>query len=657
MKRIAMISEHASPLAELGSVDSGGQNVYVAQVARFLTRMGYQVDIFTRRDDQKLPEIYHWEKGVRVIHVPAGPEEKIPKEKLLPHMAAFTEYTLEFIQKQKQPYQLIHAHFWMSAMVAADLKQATGIPFVVTFHALGKVRRLHQGESDGFPDERFTIEERIIEEADAIIAECPQDELDLIYLYDAAPDKIRIIPCGFDPAEMWPLDKNLSREALGIPRHEKVVLQLGRMVPRKGVDTVVRGFARMVKEYGVSGRLLIVGGESDVPDPIETPEIGRLQKIAEEEGVADLVTFIGRRGRKELKHYFSAADVFVTTPWYEPFGITPVEAMACGTPVIGSKVGGIKYTVVDGETGYLIAPDDADALAERLAHLFQNPGELKKLGSQAVKRANEYFTWQKVAEAIAAMYEELISEGTALISAPLPATPVEDPFWTRSISVLEENFSSAREVLDLAEQIISEPIIQVANTIAASLAQGSKVMVCGNGGSAADAQHFAGELVGRFKIPGRRALPVLALTSDTAFLTAWSNDIGYEKVFSRQVEAHGQAGDVLIGMSTTGLSPNLIAAFNAARELDIACIALIGGDGGELVSLADHAIIVPSSNTQRVQEVHLFIIHALCELVEERFAPEDLSGEARLRRAVESKAKGAWGITHSMPIDLHNTEG
>jgi D-inositol-3-phosphate glycosyltransferase len=181
--------------------------------------------------------------------------------------------------------------------------------------------------------------------------------------------------------------------------------------------------------------------------------------------------------------------------------------------------------------------------------------------------------------------------------------------------------------------------------------------VCGNGGRAADAQHFAGELVGRFKIPGRRALPVLALTSDTAFLTAWSNDIGYEKVFSRQVEAHGQAGDVLIGMSTTGLSPNLIEAFNAARELDIACIALIGGDGGELVSLADHAIIVPSSNTQRVQEVHLFIIHALCELVEERFAPEDLSGGARLRRAVETKAKGAWGISHSLPIDFHNTEG
>jgi D-inositol-3-phosphate glycosyltransferase len=158
MRRIAMISEHASPLADIGSVDSGGQNVYVAQVARHLSRLGYQVDVFTRRDSSHQPEILAWEDGVRVIHVSAGPAKFVPKEELLPYMKPFTQFMLDFIDREEGPYDLMHAHFWMSALVAADIKQVTGIPFVVTFHALGRVRLLHQGDKDGFPKERLEIE-------------------------------------------------------------------------------------------------------------------------------------------------------------------------------------------------------------------------------------------------------------------------------------------------------------------------------------------------------------------------------------------------------------------------------------------------------------------------------------------------------------------
>jgi glycosyltransferase involved in cell wall biosynthesis len=401
-KRVGLISEHASPLALLGGVDSGGQNVYVGQLARLLSRFGYQVDVFTRRDHPDSPDIVPWAEDSRIIHVPAGPAAPVRKEELLPFMGEFTEFLIRCTQGRRC-YDLFHANFFMSALVAADLKRLSALPFVVTFHALGRVRRRHQRGRDAFPKSRLAIEDRVVREADRIIAEYPQDEDDLINLYAADPSQIVTIPCGFDPAEFWPMGKRRARSALGIDAEERVVLQLGRMVPRKGIDNVIRALARLSSGHGLSARLLIVGGESETPDP----EIGRLQAIAEEEGVAQAVAFVGSRGRDVLRYYYSAADVFVTTPWYEPFGITPVEAAACGTPVIGAAVGGIKTTVVDGETGYLVPPHDPDALAERLALLFRDPLLSERLGRQAVRRANALFTWERVASEIARVYDDV----------------------------------------------------------------------------------------------------------------------------------------------------------------------------------------------------------------------------------------------------------
>jgi glycosyltransferase involved in cell wall biosynthesis len=331
-RRVALISEHASPLGVLGGVDSGGQNVYVGQLAKHLATLGWEVDVFTRRDSERLPEIAEWVDRIRIVHVPAGPPCYVRKEDMLPFMDEFSQYMQRFCRCQRETYDLVHANFWMSGLVAGELKKALGLPFVVTFHALGRVRRLHQKEADQFPDVRFDIEDRIVAEADRILAECPQDEEDLIRLYNADPVKVSIVPCGFDPLELSPISKPLARYALTIPPEERVILQLGRMVPRKGVDTVIRGLGRLVRQHHITARLLIVGGESDDPDPAVTPEIGRLMAIAEEEGVRDLVTFVGRRGRETLKYYYSAADVFVTVPWYEPFGITPVEAMLPWSP-------------------------------------------------------------------------------------------------------------------------------------------------------------------------------------------------------------------------------------------------------------------------------------------------------------------------------------
>ena len=402
MHKIALISEHASPLAELGSVDAGGQNVYVAQIATELGRRGCRVDVFTRRDDTRLPAVLPWRPNVQVIHVPAGPARFVPKEQLLAHMEAFGRHVRRFCRAQVEPYDLVHANFFMSGMVALQIKQALGVPFAITFHALGRVRRQYQGANDGFDDSRFAIEETLMREADAIVAECAQDERDMVSLYGAERDKIACVPCGFDPSEFWPLAD--ARARLGIDPDEFVVLQLGRMVARKGVDNVVSAVALLERAHGIRARLIVVGGNSAEPDPVATPELGRLMALADKENIAGQVTFTGSRPREDLRTFYSAADVFVTTPWYEPFGITPLEAMACARPVIGAQVGGLKSTIVHGKTGYLVEPRNPAALAERLAALHRNPALARRMGLAGQRRVASQYTWSSVVDRLAAIY-------------------------------------------------------------------------------------------------------------------------------------------------------------------------------------------------------------------------------------------------------------
>lgn len=407
--RIALISDHASPLAALGGTDCGGQNVYVSQIARALASHGHEVDVFTRRDDPALPMVVNACDGVRVVHVPAGPAAPVRKEDMLPFMTEFSAFTCGWCACDDRGYDIAHANFWMSGMVALELKERLGIPFVVTFHALGRVRRLYQGSADGFPEARFEIEERIIDVANRVIAECPQDEQDLLTLYEADPQRIAMIPCGVDTTSFHPVQRRRARSIVGLGQSERVVLQLGRLVPRKGIDNVIRGVARLRDLHDMKATLIIVGGDSDTPDPVRTPEIARLMAVAECEGVADQVRFLGRRGRDCLRYYYSAADVFVTTPWYEPFGLTPLESMACGTPVIGADVGGIRYTVCDGETGYLVPPNDPDVLADRLARVLTEPRHRQALAEEGLRRAREHFAWPGVTRSVEDLYEEVVT--------------------------------------------------------------------------------------------------------------------------------------------------------------------------------------------------------------------------------------------------------
>jgi glycosyltransferase involved in cell wall biosynthesis len=414
-----MISDHASPLAPVGGTDSGGQNIYVAETARQLAARGYVVDIFTRKDQPDLPEVVDWLPGVRVIHVPAGPAAFVRKEDLLPLMPEFTAFVQRFVATQR--YDLVHAHFFMSGLVALQLKNVLGLPFVVTFHALGLVRRLHQGIADEFPPKRIGIEREVMTAADAIVAECPDDRRNLVTLYNADPSKIVVIPCGFAPEEFWPIAPRFARRALGLPGDVPVLLCVARLVPRKGVDNVIRALGVLVHRLGVPAELLVVGGNSDIADPASTPEVGRLRSIAAEEGVEHRVTFTGRRSRELLKLYYSAADAFVTTPWYEPFGMTAIEAMACGTPVVGSHVGGIKYSVLDQRTGFLVPPNDPVVLADRIRELCCSPRLAEQFASLAVRRAYALFRWERVVHLLAILYADV--QRSAVVPVAVPAAP------------------------------------------------------------------------------------------------------------------------------------------------------------------------------------------------------------------------------------------
>jgi len=424
-QKIAFISEHASPLVSLGSTDSGGQNVYVGELTRQLLKLGFDIDIFTRWEDAATAPVVKVEPGLRVIHVKAGPVKRIPKEDIMHFMSEFGENMLEFIVTEEITYRLVHANFWMSGMVAMHLKQVFDIPFVITFHALGQVRKIHQKDQDKFPQERIQIEEEIVRCADRVIAECPQDMEDLENYYHADPDRIVLIPCGFNPREFFPLKKSLCKKHLGLEDDEQVVLQLGRVVPRKGIDNVINAFSQLSMPDRKL-RLIIVGGEDAGPGSPENAEMLRLKTMAKKLNVADRVVFAGRKDRKELKYYYGAADLFITTPWYEPFGITPLEAMACGTPVIGADVGGIKYTVSDGRTGLLVPPNEPVMLKDRIQLLLENESLREYMGLQAQQHVLERFTWQKVAMKVSALYQRVF-EQNAVGKKPEQAEPQKVP--------------------------------------------------------------------------------------------------------------------------------------------------------------------------------------------------------------------------------------
>ena len=390
--RIDLVSEHASPLAPLGGADAGGQNVHVAALAMALARRGHEITVYTRRDSPGLPGAVPLAPRVTVEHVPAGPPRPLSKDHLLGFMPGFARW-LEERWSAAAP-DVAHAHFWMSGVAALLAARRQEIPVVQTFHALGSVKRRYQAAADTSPPQRVRLEAAVARRASAVIATCAEEVRELA-AYGVSPGRTYVVPCGVD------CDRFRPGRAAPRPGRPASVLTLGRLVPRKGVDTVITALA------GVPDAELLVAGGPDRARLDDDPEVIRLRKVAAESGVTGRVTFTGRIAHREVPRLFRSADVIVSDPWYEPFGIVPLEAMACGSAVIASAVGGHLDTVADGVTGLLVPPRDPDALADRLRYLLADPARCRELGLAGAARARSGYSWARIAAETEAVYTGL----------------------------------------------------------------------------------------------------------------------------------------------------------------------------------------------------------------------------------------------------------
>ena len=391
-RRIALVSEHASPLAALGGVDAGGQNVHVAALAEHLARRGHDVTVYTRRDDPRLPRVVPVRAGLEVVHMDAGPATAVSKDELLPFMGQFAA-ELERSWETRRP-DVVHAHFWMSGMASLSAARPLGVPVVQTFHALGVVKRRQQGRKDTSPPSRVATEAMLVEDVDHVVATCSDEVFELARLGgDRA--RITVVPCGVDLVHFRPEG---PRER---PRRRRRVVVLSRLVERKGIGNVIEALA------SVPDAELVVAGGADATDLRHDPEAHRLLELARRCGVADRVELRGRVGREDVPALLRSADVVACAPWYEPFGIVPLEAMACGRPVLATAVGGLTDTVVDGVTGVHVPPRRPDRIAAALVELLEDPVRRAEMGRAGRARVQERYGWERVAAATEATYERV----------------------------------------------------------------------------------------------------------------------------------------------------------------------------------------------------------------------------------------------------------
>jgi D-inositol-3-phosphate glycosyltransferase len=411
--RVAMLSYHTCPLATLGGKDTGGINVYVRELTRALGKIGVQVDVYTRSQDEHAPHVSHdLGYGNRVVHVPAGPQVPLPKEELVRHIPTFVEHILEFARKKDLQYDLIHSHYWMSGIAARDLQEVWKIPVVHMFHTLGVMKlRVARAPHEAEGDYRIQGEKDVIRLADRIIAATPAELAQLQWLYDVEKEKIEVIPPGVDLSHFYPIPPDEAKEFIGVPPKDRMLLFVGRIEPLKGLDTLIDALA-LIRQKGVLDRncclcMTIIGGDPQVSRESMTAEMAHLQDMRAQQGLGELVTFLGRRNQDTLPYYYSAAEVVVMPSHYESFGMVALEAMACGTPVVASQVGGLAFLIQDGITGFHVPVDDPEALSESLIKIIEDHDLRARMSRQAAAIARDY-GWEQIAARILVMYRDVL---------------------------------------------------------------------------------------------------------------------------------------------------------------------------------------------------------------------------------------------------------
>jgi len=410
MKKIAMLSYHTCPLATLGGKDTGGMNVYVRDVTRALGAMGVHVDVFTRSQDEHVPHILHdLGYGNRVVHIPAGPEEPQSKNAITNYIPEFVEGIKTFAAEKNIRYDAIHSHYWMSGLAAEQLSEAWGgTPIVHMFHTLGEMKnRVARSEDERASAERLMGERRVLKRADRILAATLAELTQLRFLYKAKQDKVSVIPPGVDTSHFYPIPPDEAKRYIGLNPESRMILFVGRIEPLKGLDTLIRAMSCIdISDRRLPVHLAIIGGEPNAAPEKISEEMARLQKLCDDLCVGNMVAFLGKRGQDTLPYYYSAAEVVVMPSLYESFGMVALEAMACGTPVVASEVGGLGYLVQNGITGYTIPDSDPEALCEKLSWLLNDSSLHKQMSAAAAEYAKTY-AWERVAEQIARVYEEI----------------------------------------------------------------------------------------------------------------------------------------------------------------------------------------------------------------------------------------------------------
>jgi D-inositol-3-phosphate glycosyltransferase len=388
-------------------------NVYVQMLTRRLGRIGINVDVFTRSQDEHVPHVLHdLGYGNRVVHVPSGPEIPLPKPELAKHIPTFVDGILQFAERKDIKYDLIHSHYWMSGIAAIELKKVWNIPVINMYHTLGLMKqRVARNVEEAEGVYRFNGELEVLAKSDRIVAATQAELAQLQWLYQADPSKMIIIPPGVDTSHFYPIPPDEAKEFIGIPSGDRMMLFVGRIEPLKGIDTLIKSIA-IIREKGILDdycclRLSIIGGDPNAESGNVSEEMTRLQALCEEHGLVDMVTFLGSRGQDTLPYYYSAAEAVIMPSHYESFGMVALEAMACGTPVVASEVGGLAFLVKDGVTGFHFQAEDPEGLSERLIALIENKDLRENMSKQAADVAKDY-GWGKIAVRIVALYEEML---------------------------------------------------------------------------------------------------------------------------------------------------------------------------------------------------------------------------------------------------------
>ena len=415
-ERIVLISVHGDPAIEIGKEEAGGQNVYVRHVGEALAKIGWKVDMFTRKVNVKQDDIVEHSENCRTIRLKAGPIDFVPRDDIFEHLPEFVENLLKFQQENDLKYPLVHTNYWLSAWVGMQLKNVQGSQQVHTYHSLGAVKYNTINKVPLIGKTRLEVEKNILETAERIVATSPQEQ-EHMRSFVSSEGQIDIIPCGTDIERFGRIDKIAARaklknkseavnNLLKFDPEEKIIMYIGRFDRRKGIETLVRA-VRNSKLFDSANIKLIVAGGSR-PGQSDGRERKRIENIVDELGMRHVTFFPGRLSQEDLQVYYAAADVCVVPSHYEPFGLVAIEAMASGTPVVASDVGGLQFTVVPEETGLLAPPKDVQAFSNAIDRILSDSQWRDKLGQAGRKRVETKFSWDGVATQLSELYTEIL---------------------------------------------------------------------------------------------------------------------------------------------------------------------------------------------------------------------------------------------------------